>query len=54
MCYGVWFRLFAVVVVVGCWVIEVFVALATVFVVVRCSSDGCGGGLLPRRQFLWW
>jgi hypothetical protein len=42
-CYGVWFRLFAVVVVVGCWVLEVFVAPAKVLVVVRCSDDGSGG-----------
>jgi hypothetical protein len=54
LCYGSCFSLFAAVVVVGCWVIEVYVAPATVFVGVRCSGDGCGDVLLPRRQFLWW
>jgi hypothetical protein len=38
------FFLFAVVV--GCWVLEVFVATATILVVVRCSGDGSGGGWL--------
>jgi hypothetical protein len=37
---------FAVVVVVGCWVLEVLVAPATVLVAVRCSGDGVGGVLL--------
>jgi hypothetical protein len=37
-----------VLVVVGCWVLEVFVATVTILVVVRCSGDGSGGGLLLR------